>query len=267
MAKDLKNEELMLFGEKKKLLLPSGYEATIREQNGHDDDLLSNEVTARDLSNIDYFLCSLIIDTNLPYAKGGKLNKESIQNMLMRDKYFILFSSRIHSMGELVKFKFDWGIKNGGELTYEESLDQFVWDYSKDMPEEGDENYSKERIQPYQQEKPHDDIEFTLSTGKKLRINMLDNKAEKYILDLDAEQQTRNSEIKARNLQMEENGVWQKVQNFRFFTKREMAQLHKFVNELDPPFRGLTELENPKTGQLINYPIIQAQSFFYPEEI
>lgn len=40
-------EDQTLYGKKLTFKLPSGYEVTIREQNGEDDDILSNPVDAK----------------------------------------------------------------------------------------------------------------------------------------------------------------------------------------------------------------------------
>lgn len=261
--------EEMLYGQKKQLVLPSGYEVTIREQNGHDDDILSNASTVQDLSNIDIFLSSLIIQTDLPFATGGKLSTADMGKMLLRDKYYLLFASRIHSMGNIIKFTFDWGKDNGGEVEYVDDLNNFVWDYSKPMPEKDDEAYYPYRIEPYVGVggAAHGKQEIKLQSGKELRFELLNGKAEKVLLKLKREEQTRNSEIKARGLELKHEGSWVKVDNFVYFTKRDMAELHKKINELDPSFRGITELENPQTKEITYFPIMNTTSFFYPEEI
>ena len=50
---------------------PSGYEYTIREQNGADDDILSNPSEASTLINISRFIAGIVIDTN--YTANRKL--------------------------------------------------------------------------------------------------------------------------------------------------------------------------------------------------
>jgi len=110
--------ENLLYGQQLEFKLPSGFLVKIREQNGADDDILSNTVLAKDLTNIDVFLSSLILDTNLPFATQGKISKDKIPLIALRDRYFIIFMSRIHSMGEKLVIKYDWGIDNGGEMEY-----------------------------------------------------------------------------------------------------------------------------------------------------
>ena len=259
-------EELM-YGKLKEIILPSGYTATIREQNGNDDDIISNQATARDLTNMNMFISSLVIETNLPFAVGGKLSIDGVRNMLLRDKYFILFSSRIHSMGNEIKFTYDWGTEDGGIIEYSDNLNNFVWDYSKPMPESTDKSYYHYRIQPYDHSLAYKKQEFSLSSGKQIRFKFLDGHSELYLMKLPIDQQTKNTELKARELEQKIDGEWKTVENFMFFSKKDMAELHKLVNSLDPNFTGITELENPVSGEIIKFPIISAKDFFYPEEI
>lgn len=257
--------ENILYGNKKQLILPSGYWVTIREQNGNDDDILSNQATAKDLTNVNIFLSSLIIETNLPMAVNGKLSSDNVRKILLRDKYFILFASRAHSMGDIVKFQFDWGEGNGGILEYSESLSVYLWDYSKPFPLEGEENYSRNAIIPYPVN-AYEEQEVVLKTGKHLKYHFLDGNSEKALMDLPLTQYTRNSEIKARGLKQLVNEQWVKVDNFMYFSKSEMGELNAHIKNVDPLFAGTTEVVNPETNEVVNYPIMRAEGFFYPEE-
>ena len=258
-------EELM-YGQLKSLLLPSGYKVTIREQNGADDDIISNPHLADDLSNMDIFLSSLIIETDLPFAIQGKLSKELVKKLLLRDKYFILFSSRIHSLGNIVKFQYDWG-GSIGNVNYEDDLNNYVCDYNEPMPLENEEGYYPYRILPYDVNNVYKKIEHVLKSGKTIRYSLMDGESELYLLKLPLEQQTRNRELKARKLEQKIEDKWQKVENFLYFTPKDMAELHALVNSTDASFQGLTELENPQTKENILYPIIGVKDFFYPVEI
>lgn len=255
----------VLYGKKKTLTLPSGFSVTIREQNGNDDDILSNADTAKDLTNIHIFLSSLILETDLPYAKNGKLSANDIKKMLLRDKYFIMFASRIHSMGPEVRFKFNWGKDNGGEIEYTDNLENFVWDYTKELPEEGTEDYYEHRIMPYPED-AHDKIELTLGSGKEIRFQFLNGFGEQLMMKTLTP--TKNTKLKARMLEQKIEGEWQKVENFMYFSKRDMIELNKIITEIDAEFTGITEIVHPQDStNIINYPIMQAHSFFYPEEI
>jgi hypothetical protein len=42
-----------------------------------------------------------------------------------------------------------------------------------------------------------------------------------------------------------------------------MAEIHRLVNTVDPIFHGYTQIENPETGNMMDYPIMAAPDFFY----
>lgn len=264
---DKNQAEDLVYGQLKELMLPSGFMVKIREQNGNDDDIISNQATSSDLSNFNIFLSSLIIWTDLPFAVNNKLTAELIKKLLLRDKYFILFASRCHSMGNLVKFDYDWGKTEGGKLTYTEDVSRYLWDYSKPMPEVTSDDFFEYRIKPYEVENPYGLQERTLEGGKKVRFRLMDGHSESWLMGLPIDQQTKNTEIRARGLELLVESKWEKVENFMYFSKKEMSSLRNVMKEVDTQFSGLTDLENPATGQTIKYPIISVQDFFYPEEI
>ena len=247
--------------------LPSGYSVTIREQNGNDDDILTNNVTSKDMTNFNIFLASLIVETDLPFANNGKLTAATAAKILVKDKYYIIIMSRIHSMGNIVRVTFNWGKEDGGKVTYEEDLNRYVWDYDKPFPEEGEPEYDKERIEPYLIPNPYEEQEITLQSGKRLKFNLYNGISETTMLKLPADQISRNSEIKARNLMEFIGGVWVKVENFESFKPKDMSELKKLINLADPPFKAMTDLENPNTKEVVEFPIMGTTDFFYPEEI
>lgn len=261
---DLAKESLL--GQTETFLTPSGYNVTIRELNGNDEDILSNKSTAADLTNLRILLSEVIIDTDLPMAINGKLNIESAKDLLLRDMWFIILKVRTNSYGNLVKLKYDWGKKNGGILDYEENLERYIWDYSKPFPEEGDPNYDPERIKPYNKNS-YGKQTLTLSNQKKIRFNFLDGHSQSYLINLPIDQQTRNTELKARNIELFHGDDYVKIENFTFFKRNEMAELHKFFNENDTTFAGLTEIEHPTTKEMDYLSIMSSNDFFYPGEI
>lgn len=258
--------ESVMVGRTSTFLIPSGYQITIRELNGDDEDILSNQSTVSDLSNLRIFISGITVETNLPMAIGGKLSVEAAGKLLLRDKYFILLMARKHSYGDIVKIPYDWGKSLGGEMIYEENLNRYIWDYSKPYPEEGEEHYDNQRIRPYPAD-AYDLQHLTLKSGKTLRYHFLDGASETELLQLPIGEQTRNTEIKARGLELDMDGKWVKVENFRFFTRQDLAELHKFFNINDTSFAGATELEHPKTKQIVYSSIMQSNDFFYPGEI
>jgi hypothetical protein len=259
--------EEALYGKVIEFILPSGYKVRIREQNGADDDIISNPITSQDLSNFRILISSLVLWTDLPFAVNNKISQESVKKMLSRDKWFIVFMSRINSMGSTVKFQYDWNQDGKEVFDFEDDLYDYVWDYSKPMPQEGDPEYRPYRFEPYDHDKAYKDIDITLSTGKALRWRYSDGESELIQMKAPAEQRTRNLGFKSRNLQQFMDNKWVKVENFQYFTKREIAELDKLISEQDMEFRGLTELEHPINKEKVLFPIISTHDFFYPREI
>lgn len=77
---------------------PSGYEYTIREQNGADDDILSNPSEASTLINISRFIAGIVIDTNS--TANRKLTVEQAHMMPSLDRYAILINPGFYLMGK-----------------------------------------------------------------------------------------------------------------------------------------------------------------------
>lgn len=263
---ETKNQVQAMYGRTKKLTLPSGFLVTIREQNGHDDDIISNQALAKDLANINTFISTIVVETDLPFAIGGKLNLAGVKKLTLRDKYFIIFSSRIHSIGNEIAFEYDWGQDNGGKVKYTDDLNNFIWDYTKEMPTEESSEYYPYRLLPYSFN-PYEPQELTLSSGKVIRYNCLNGDAEAYLMKLTVDKQTKSTELKARGIQQQVEGNWVNIENFLYFTKKDMTEIYREVNTKDEDWKGVTELENPISGEPIHFPIIATPDFFFPAEI
>ena len=102
-----------------KFVTPSGHLVSIREQNGADDDILSNPVEASNLMNLSRFISAIVVEAD--YYENGKLTVEQAHNLPVLDRYAILFNSRIFSLGEILDFDYDWK-ENGGKASYEQDL-------------------------------------------------------------------------------------------------------------------------------------------------
>jgi len=256
----------LLWGRTKDLLLPDGKTVTIREQNGNDDDILSNTSKAKDLTNQSDFIRGIVVKAD--WTASGRLSLDDIDKMLIKNKYFILFASRIHSIGEIVKFAYDWGKSNGGEISYEDDLSKYLWDFSEPIPEKGEDDYFEFRMQPYVA-KANELQYFATSSGKELRYRCLNICDERELMKLDREAITKNRELIQRDLELKDkDGKWVKIHNFMWFNKRDMTEIHKEVNHTDSAFMPITEIENPREDvPNIMYPIIASSSFFFPEEI
>jgi len=243
---------------------PSGTRFIIREQNGNDDDLLSSEELREDFNNMNIFLCGIVIWTDR--TKSGKLSVEDSIGLAIKDKYFLLFQSRIFSIGADIKFSFNWGESNGGEVFYTEDLSPYVWDFTDEkFPVEGDDNYFAQRMKPYMVN-PYEKVNTTLTSGKRVRFDLANGHTEKF-LAAKGKDISRSDNLVAMGLELEVDGKWMVVKSFKYFTKREMVELNKIIDDLEQPFYGISEIKNPKTGQIELYPLIVDPAFFFPLEI
>lgn len=254
------------FGRMARTMTPSGRIFIIREQNGNDDDILSNPERMRDLSNIDDFLHAICIKEIIS-EKEVPVTFESIVNMAQKDRFHLLIFSRVHSLGKDIKFNYHWDDEDT-PTTYIDDLSQYLHDYSKPFPEAGEEGYFKYRIPPYP-EKITEPFSLTTKSGKHFRFNVMTRQGEKMLLNLGPNQVTKNAELKARNLEYKsETGEWITVENFFMFSKMDMIEIHKAVLEVDPNYNLLTELEHPKDKERkILFPIMSSADFFFPVEI
>lgn len=242
---------------------PSGHKVVIREQNGADDDILSNPVEASNLMNLSRFISSIVVKAD--YYENGKLTVDQAHSLPVLDRYAILFNSRIFSLGETLDFDYDWK-ENGGKASYEQDLREFIFDYSKAPTEE--ELMAKPNAIPfYPGEKKIVDFEITTRSGKTLLFDLLTAKGEAWAANLPLEKQTRNVGLMARNLRLKVGDKYEAVSNFSMFSVKDMVDIRTVVNTYDPVFLGTTEIENPTTHEKIEVSVVAMSGFFYPGEI
>ena len=242
---------------------PSGHKVVIREQNGADDDILSNPVEASNLMNLSRFISSIVVKAD--YYENGKLTVDQAHSLPVLDRYAILFNSRIFSLGETLDFDYDWK-ENGGKASYEQDLREFIFDYSKAPTEE--ELMAKPNAIPfYPGEKKIVDFEITTRSGKTLLFDLLTAKGEAWAANLPLEKQTRNVGLMARNLRLKVGDKYEAVSNFSMFSVKDMVDIRTVVNTYDPVFMGTTEIENPTTHEKIEVSVVAMSGFFYPGEI
>ncbi len=261
--KNLENQNVVFSQQTHQFITPSGYSFTIREQNGEDEDILSNPKDSRNLMNLHKFISSIVVDTD--FTDNHRMTVNDSLNLPYLDKYAILMNSRIFSMGNDITFGYKWdGDKD--DTLYEEDLSNFLFsDYSQ-TPSEEELDAKPDAIPYYPKGKQVKDLCVTLSSGKVIYFDLLNGVGEQFILNLPEDKQTRNAELMARNLKLVVDGNPEKVTNFRSFTVKEMAEIRKYITAYDPTWLGTTELENPKTGEKIPFPIMAAKSFFYLTE-
>lgn len=244
--------------EKRTFVVPSGKYYAIRQQNGADDDILSNQVEALNLRNLSNFISAIVLETDA--TTSGRLSPNEAHLIPSLDRYCILFHSRIFSLGETIEFSYDWG--NNIKRDYEQDLNEFLLDYSKPFSEEA--LKEKPNAIPYYPEREKvTDIEIKTSSGKELLFDLLNASGEAYFLNLPREKQTRNAGLRARNLRLLVEGKYDKVTNFSLFSVQDMKEIRKLVFAYDPLFQGITDIENPINGQIEKVAIMGLDNFFY----
>lgn len=250
-------------GELVKLVTPSGNTVVLRQQNGEDDDILSNSFNVSKGISMSAFLSNIIIDST--FNERGTMTVNEVLNLRIADAYFMMVASRIFSLGQILNFEYKWEDLLVPQ-PYEEDLNLFIWDYSKPFPSEvTDEDYFKYKIKPISNLGKK---ELTIKPkGRKVRYSYMTLAGEQFLLKLPEEKQSRNSELLARNLEELVNGEWLRVENFKFFSSYEMAQIRQDVAMDDPALDLVSELKHPLKDIKVLYPIFGSTDFFYPRVI
>ena len=242
---------------------PSGYLYEIREQNGADEDILSNMSDMKTLMDLTKFIAAIVIRTNATLT--GRLTVEDALNLPVNDRYAIIFNSRIFSLGDEVEFEYDWGNENGGKVTYGQDLHEFLFDYGT-VPTEEELSEKPDAIPFYPEGVKLIDHEYTLTSGKHIKFDCMTGKGEQSFMKLPMEKQTKNAPLLCRNLHLEVDGKWEKVESFMPFSAKDMAEMRKYILSIDPVFKGDSHITNPVTGEERTYPVVWAPNFFYLTE-
>lgn len=258
--------EQTIYGNTLTFKLPSGHQVTIREQNGEDDDILSNPVEAKNFMNISRFLAGIIVDTD--YNPSHKLTPEEVQDMPSLDRYAIMINSRIFSLGRELDFEYDWSAmdKKLGKVGYVVDLmEEFLFDYSE-IPSEAEMEAKPNAIPFYPSGDKSKDLTIVTTSGKTLLFDLLNANGEAHVLNSPESERTKNQGLIARNLRLKVGDKYEVVKNFRMFSVKDMVEIRKSVAAYDPVFSGMTEIQHPETGQKVSIPIMAVDNFFYLRE-
>lgn len=242
--------------------VPSGYQYEIREQNGEDEEILSNPMDMKDLMNFTKFIQAIVVKTD--FTQSGRLTIEDVLRIPVNDRYCILFKSRIFSLGDCVEFSYDWG--EGNKVDYEQDVNELLYDYGPSTEITEEYLNSKPDAIPFYPEGKKNEFEYSLESGKVIRFQLLDGNGEKRLITLPKDKQTRNSPLLCRNLELQVDGKWEKVQNFKIFSVKDTHEIRKRVSEVDPTFEGTVDIENPVNGDKVRYPLIASPGFFFLTE-
>lgn len=256
--------------------LPSGYSCEIREQNGEDEEILSNPAKIKNFMNVNEFIAGIVIHTD--FTASGKLLVQDVLKLPLLDRAVILINSRIFSLGEELEFDYTWprpdGSKDPSKYTYTQDLKDYIFeDYSNKPSEE--ELLAKPDAVPYYilPESPDNpgrvqltDLKLTLSSGKEIMWDVATVESEQYLMKLGMDNISRNKDLIARNLRLKVGENWEKVQNFKLFSVKDMAEMRKEILSLDPSFTGNTEIVDPVTHNTAQVSILAVPAFFYLTE-
>jgi hypothetical protein len=224
---------------------PDGKQYTIREQNGEDDDIVSN-MSQGEAEAINRFVQSIIVK-----GPNGAVSLEDVESMPLRTKYYILIKSRIFSLGDRLYFKYKWA--DDTEVEYEELLEEHVG---------GENTPPSPSFEPYQNY-TKDYIEVAIEDSK-FRFKFLDGKGEKYLLELKPDERVINKTAIARGLQFKGDNGWVTVNNFKMFSSRILNKLRTKIEEIDPPVTADAEIQHPQTLEVLSIPLIAVKDFFFP---
>ena len=237
---------------------PLGNIFTIREQNGDDDDILSNPTTQKGLMNLSHFISAIVLDMD----GNGKITVDQALNLPANTRWAIILNSRIFSIDPMLEFTYDWGRELGGVVAYEQDLRDLLYNY-ENLPTEKDIESKPDAI-PYYTVKTSTDLEILTKSGKSLLFDLASGSSEAYVVGLEPERQTKNQELVSRNLRLKVGEKYEKVENFKMFSVKDMAEIRRAVFAADPPFTGEVEIQNP------NYPnlktkvnIFGVENFFF----
>lgn len=257
--------------------LPSGYSCEIREQNGEDEEVLSNPASIKNFMNINEFIAGIVTHTD--FTASGKLLVQDVLKLPLLDRAVILINSRIFSLGEELEFNYKWprpeNSKEQAEFIYTQNLHDYIFDDYSKKPTEKEIEDKPDAVPYYLTEEDVDhpgkvkltDLQLTLSSGKEVMWDVATASSEQYLMKLGIDNVSRNKDLIARNLRLKVDGNWETVQNFKLFSVRDMAEIRKEITVMDPTFTGSTDIEDPITNNKTQVSILSVPAFFYLTEV
>lgn len=256
--------DMFRIGPTETVYLPDGFIVTIRERNGDDEDILSKVKDNKDNTAINNFLASIITEP--------KLTPKQIGEMKIKNKYYLLFRSRMQSLGAKVVFKhtFTGDEDKTKEAFFDEDLPNWDWDFSKpyiDFPFKPENpGYFKYKCKPYPDgTREQDMFESSTTSGKKYRMKYLTGDGETKTLKKQQNELSINDKLRVRDFQIQmSSGAWQTIERFNMLSSRDMAEIRTKLEEMDSPFDLMVETVNPLTGSQEFISMFLKEDFFFP---
>lgn len=252
--------ETPLLGRTTTFKTPSKFEVTIREQDGGDDDIISKVKDATDGSAINKFVSGLILNCSIT-PNNGKPSPNDVLKWKLRDKYYVMYKSRIFSLGADLFYYHECSNPECKQKSpYEEDLS--IYDNDFDNPvEEG----SEYRVLPYS-DGDKLKAEFTTRNGFQIRYNYLNGLAEKKLLKINKDEISKNTELLIRDIEWCRDEKWQPLQNFKVIPALDMQDIRTHVKKNDTPFEAISECICPYCKTVDKISLLSLPDFFFPQE-
>ena len=249
-------EALPIFtGKESEIFCPDTRTVRVRETNGNDDSNLSRLSEAESGESLINFLADIVL-------WDSKLNRKplagDILNWPINTRTYTLFKQRILNHGPLMTFKKTCpDSKCKLETTYEVDIQE---DHDNDLNEP---KPGRNRIQLYPKGS-EEVIEFTISSGKRLRFFIMTGVLEKASLDMPRDTQDQNTKLILRRLQIFNADQWISVTSFHGFSSREMGEIRAYVEKYDPQFMSDVHVTSPKCKLQDSVPLLFIPDFYFP---
>lgn len=257
-------------GSKLEFTLPSGAKAIIREHSAMDDDIITAGSNRGDvgilIKNLNKYVAAILL--NNPYDPESKkrITLPEVEKLRLKDKHYIIFKSRIHSIGETIEIEHTCRNESCGLKTdYVVNL----LDYDRDLSlEEIEADEDKLAIDRYVTKYDETFFEVEVPSGRKVRLEYLNGVGENFIL----EHTKRNTlaasgDILARQPKVLVDGEWQEIKSVNIFSKKDAMALTKACKAKDSQFAMTVKIECEACGTVEYIPLITLRGFFFPEEM
>lgn len=238
--------------------LPSSRKITIREQNGADDEILSQlSDLKKGFGGWDKFIVAITVDPVLTLLDLGSWHTN--------DKYYTLLKSRIFSLGPNLHFGSECPSCSHKGI-HDEDLSAYDWDLSKPILEV---KPGPLAVKSY----PlglKTEVEFKLSSGKHIRYDIITVAHESYALLQNEHSLNKNSELLMRKIAYKEAGKdWMPILSFSNFSPKDMSEIRKNVSVNDPQWdlNSRIKCPNPMCEKVYNISLLSQPDFFFPLEI
>lgn len=250
--------------------MPSGFDISIRETNGDDDDVLSKYKDSMEGNSGHKLISGIIMDNSL--HRGEPTTASEVMGWKLKDKYYTLLKSRIFSLGPIMLFTHKFA--DGTEEQFEEDLSMYDWDLTKPLPEQFITEAGVRKLNPlyfkYRISRASAESErsIILSSGKRIKYEYISGLGERILLDKNRDDMSKNDELRARNLKLDMGGgSFQTMESFKLFNSKEMSEIRADIEKNDQEWKCITELQNPKDGSIEIISLITIPDFFFPLQV